>query len=129
MTSRIAKKRGEWINRDKPLTFEYEGQTVQGYEGDTITSALWAAGINVLGRSFKYHRARGVLSFANHDVNAMMTDGVDTNIRADVWPVADGMDIKAVNTIGGVLKDKNKYIDYLSPFLPVGFYYKTFKKI
>lgn len=128
MTSRIAKKRGEWINRDKPLTFQYEGQTVQGYEGDTISSALWAAGINVLGRSFKYHRARGVLSFANHDVNAMMTDGVDTNIRADVWPVADGMDIKAVNTIGGVLKDKNKYIDYLSPFLPVGFYYKTFYK-
>ncbi|GAB4297762.1 MAG: 2Fe-2S iron-sulfur cluster-binding protein [Methylophaga sp.] len=128
MTSRIAKKRGEWINRDKPLTFEYEGQQVQGYEGDTITSALWANGIKVLGRSFKYHRARGVLSFANHDVNALMTDGEDTNIRADVWPVSDGMRLKAVNTDGGVLKDKNKYIDYLSPFLPVGFYYKTFYK-
>lgn len=128
MTSRIAKKRGEWINRDKPLTFEYEGQQVQGYEGDTISSALWANGIKVLGRSFKYHRARGVLSFANHDVNALMTDGEDTNIRADVWPVSNGMDIKAVNTDGGVIKDKNKYIDYLSPFLPVGFYYKTFYK-
>ena len=128
MTSRIAKKRGEWINRDKPLTFQYEGQTVQGFEGDTISSALWAAGIKVLGRSFKYHRARGVLSFANHDVNAMMTDGEDTNIRADVIPVRDGMTIHAVNTKGGVIKDKNKYIDYLSPFLPVGFYYKTFHK-
>ena len=128
MTSRIAKKRGEWINRDKPLTFEYEGQQVQSYEGDTITSALWANGIKVLGRSFKYHRARGVLSFANHDVNALMTDGEDTNIRADVWPVADGMQLAAVNTDGGVIKDKNKFIDYLSPFLPVGFYYKTFFK-
>jgi sarcosine oxidase subunit alpha len=128
MSSRIAKKRGEWINRDKPLTFEYEGQQVQGYEGDTISSALWANGIKVLGRSFKYHRARGLLSFANHDVNALMTDGEDTNIRADVWPVSNGMKLEAVNTDGGVIKDRNKYIDYLSPFLPVGFYYKTFFK-
>jgi len=128
MSSRIAKKRGEWINRDKPLTFEYEGQKVQGYEGDTISSALWANGVKVLGRSFKYHRARGLLSFANHDVNALMTDGEDTNIRADVWPVSNGMKLEAVNTDGGVIKDKNKYIDYLSPFLPVGFYYKTFYK-
>ena len=93
MTSRIAKKRGEWINRDKPLTFEYEGQQFKGYEGDTISSALWANGIKVLGRSFKYHRARGLLSFANHDVNALMTDGEDTNIRADVWPVSHGMQL------------------------------------
>jgi len=128
MTGRIAKKRGEWINRDKPLTFEYEGQVVNGYEGDTISSALWAAGIRVLGRSFKYHRARGLLSFANHDVNALMTDGEDTNIRADVWPVSQGMTLSAVNTDGGVVKDRNKYIDKLSPFLPVGFYYKTFYK-
>ncbi len=128
MTHRIAKKRGEWINRDKPLTFEYEGQMVQGYEGDTISSALWANGIKVLGRSFKYHRARGILSFANHDVNALMTDGEDTNIRADVWPVADNSKLQAVNTKGGVYKDKNKFIDHLSPFLPVGFYYKTFYK-
>lgn len=128
MTGRIAKKRGEWINRDKPLTFEYEGQIIEGYEGDTISSALWAAGIKVLGRSFKYHRARGLLSFANHDVNALMTDGEDTNIRADVWPVSQGMELAAVNTDGGVVKDKNKYIDKLSPFLPVGFYYKTFYK-
>ncbi|EEF81183.1 FAD-dependent oxidoreductase [Methylophaga thiooxydans] len=128
MTGRIAKKRGEWINRDKPLTFEYEGQVVNGYEGDTISSALWAAGIRVLGRSFKYHRARGLLSFANHDVNALMTDGEDTNIRADVWPVSQGMALSAVNTDGGVVKDRNKYIDKLSPFLPVGFYYKTFYK-
>ena len=128
MTRRIARKRGEWINRDKPLAFEYEGKSIQGYEGDTISSALWAAGINVLGRSFKYHRARGVLSFANHDVNALMTDGKDTNMRADVVPLEQDMHLHAVNTKGGVLKDKNKWIDYLSPFLPVGFYYKAFFK-
>ncbi|MCC5796194.1 MAG: (2Fe-2S)-binding protein [Methylophaga sp.] len=128
MTLRIAEKKGEWINRDMPLTFTYEGQTVEAFEGDTMSSALWAAGIKVLGRSFKYHRARGVLSFANHDVNALMTDGVDTNIRADVIPVSHGMELFAVNTEGGVVKDKNRFIDRLSPFLPVGFYYKTFFK-
>jgi len=128
MSSRLSNKSGEWIQRDKPLSFEYEGQKVEGFEGDTISSALWAAGLQVLGRSFKYHRARGLLSFANHDVNALMTDGEDTNIRADVWPVKQGMKLFAVNTSGGVIKDRNKVIDHLSPFLPVGFYYKAFHK-
>ncbi len=126
MTLRITEQENEWINRDMPLTFEYEGQQVEAYEGDTISSALWAADIKVLGRSFKYHRARGLLSFANHDVNALMTDGVDTNIRADVIPVAHGMQLTAVNTDGGVLKDKGRFIDKISAFLPVGFYYKAF---
>ncbi|HCC83195.1 MAG TPA: aminomethyltransferase, partial [Methylophaga sp.] len=128
MTLRIAEQENEWINRDMPLTFEYEGQQIEAYEGDTISSALWAADIKVLGRSFKYHRARGLLSFANHDVNALMTDGVDTNIRADVIPVTHNMQLTAVNTDGGVIKDKGRYIDKISAFLPVGFYYKTFHK-
>lgn len=126
MSLRKAKQQGEWINRDIPLSFSYEGKHIDGFAGDTISSALWASGVKVLGRSFKYHRARGLLSFANHDVNALLTDGVDTNIRADVIPVAHGMHLNAVNTDGGVLKDKGRFIDKISAFLPVGFYYKTF---
>ncbi len=128
MSMRLPKQAGEWISRDKTVRFTFEGQEYSGYEGDTITSALWAAGVKVLGRSFKYHRARGVLSFANHDVNVMVTDGNDTNIRGDVVALGNGMQLDAVNTDGGVLKDKNKYIDSLSPLLPVGFYYKAFHK-
>ncbi|CAG0956266.1 sarcosine oxidase, subunit alpha [Methylophilaceae bacterium] len=128
MSMRLPKQAGEWISRDKPLRFTFEGREYTGYEGDTITSALLASGVRVLGRSFKYHRARGVLSFANHDVNVMVTDGRDTNIRGDVVALQAGMAIKAVNTDGGVLKDKNKYIDSISPLLPVGFYYKAFHK-
>jgi sarcosine oxidase subunit alpha len=126
MTLRIAKQAGEWLNRDKKITFKFEGETFSAFEGDTISSALWAAGQKVLGRSFKYHRARGVLSLANHDVNVLVTDGVDTNIRADVIEVKDGMVLTAVNTSGSVKKDKNSYIDSISPLLPVGFYYKAF---
>ena len=126
MSARLPKQEGEWINRSKTVKFSFEGQDYIGYEGDTISSALWAAGVKVLGRSFKYHRPRGILSMANHDVNVMVTDGLDTNIRGDVVQVTDGMNLLAVNTDGGVLKDKSRVIDSISPLLPVGFYYKAF---
>ena len=126
MSSRNSYKTGEWINREKVINFTFEGEAFSAFEGDTISSALWAANQKVLGRSFKYHRPRGVLSFANHDVNILMTDGTDTNMRADVLEVKQGMALTAVNTIGGVKKDKNSYIDNIAPLLPVGFYYKAF---
>lgn len=126
MILRTPKQAGEWLNRNKKINFTFEGEVFTAFEGDTISSALWAAGQKVLGRSFKYHRPRGVLSLANHDVNVLVTDGMDTNIRADVVEVTDGMVLTAVNTSGGVKKDKNSYIDSISPLLPVGFYYKAF---
>lgn len=126
MSMRIPGMVGEWINRDKTVKFTYEGNEFTGFEGDTISSALWAGGEKILGRSFKYHRPRGVLSLANHDVNVMVTDGVDTNMRGDVVAVQDGMQLDAVNTEGGVRADRNRYIDSISPLLPVGFYYKAF---
>ncbi len=128
MSNRLPPQQGEWIKRDKPIEFIFEGKTYHGFEGDTITSALWANGEQVLGRSFKYHRPRGVLSFANHDVNIMMTDGVDTNIRADVVPLKSGMQLSAVNTSGGVKHDKKRWLDKISAILPVGFYYKAFHR-
>lgn len=128
MSKRLQQKQGEWINRIKTIHFNFEGKNYLGFEGDTISSALWANGEHVLGRSFKYHRPRGVLSFANHDVNIMMTDGYDTNIRADVVPIKEGMQLKVVNTIGGVKHDKNRWLDKISAILPVGFYYKAFFK-
>ena len=126
MSFRIPKQAGEWLDRSKKINFSFEGEQFSAFEGDTISSALWAAEQKVLGRSFKYHRPRGVLSLANHDVNILMTDGLDTNMRADVLEVKEGMSLTAVNTVGGVKKDKNSYIDSISPLLPVGFYYKAF---
>lgn len=126
MSLRTLKQAGEWVNRNKRISFTFEGEAFSAFEGDTISSALWAADQKVLGRSFKYHRPRGVLSFANHDVNIMLTDGLDTNMRGDVVEIKEGMSLYAVNTIGGVKKDKNSYVDTISPLLPVGFYYKAF---
>lgn len=117
---------GEWINRATDLSFSFEGKTRQGYAGDAITSALLADGTDILGRSFKYHRPRSVLSMANHDVNAVCQWGERLNIRADVTPVQAGMALTAVNTFGGLENDKARHLGLFAKFMPVGFYYKSF---
>ncbi len=126
MSARLPPVAGEWIDRSKKLGFDFEGGRFQGFAGDTVSSALLAAGVRVLGRSFKYHRARGVLSMANHDVNAMFQDGARLNLRGDVEPLRDRMVLAAVNTFGGLRHDRARILDKLSAFLPVGFYYKAF---
>jgi sarcosine oxidase subunit alpha len=128
MTSRLPTQPGEWINRRRTLRFRFEGQEYTGYEGDTLSSALLANGVRLLGRSFKYHRPRGVYSLANHDCNVLMQDGSHINMRADVTPLWEGADFYAVNTRGGVRGDRVRFIDRFGAFLPVGFYYKTFHK-
>ena len=128
MSTRLPPRAGEWVRRDQPVRFTFEGRTYIGYAGDTVTSALLASGVRVLGRSFKYHRPRGTLSLANHDVNAVVSDGVSLNLRADVLPLRDGMVLEPVNTFGGLDSDRASVIDRLSRFLPVGFYYKAFYK-
>src|SRR6185295_14582490 len=116
--------------RSRPVSFAFEGQSHVGYHGDTLTSALMAAGVRTLGRSFKYHRRRGALSVANHDVNAVVqirrAGRSIPNERADVLPIADGLEAFAVNTNGGLARDRRANLDRLSAFLPVGFYYKAF---
>jgi sarcosine oxidase, subunit alpha len=126
MSNRLPPISGEWIDRSQRIDFTFEGNCFWGYAGDTIASALWAAGQRVLGRSFKYHRPRGILSLASHDVNALMQNGQQLNVRADVTPLEAGMSLYAVNTHGGVMGDRHSILDFFSPLLPVGFYYKAF---
>jgi len=130
---RLPPQPGEWIDRSRPLQSRFEGQPFTGFAGDTITSALLGSGISMLGRSFKYHRLRGVLSMANHDTNTLMqvsggSAGAHSrpNVRADVQALAADQDIEAVNTLGGLRNDKARVLDRLGAFLPVGFYYKAF---
>src|ERR1700681_2327718 len=104
--TRLAPVAGEWIDRSQRRSFEFEGRAYSGFAGDTITSALWASGVHALGRSFKYHRPRGVLSLANHDANVLVQDGKSLNLRADVTPLEQGMRLTAVNTFGGVEGDR-----------------------
>jgi len=131
MMYRLPQVAGEWIDRSRTLSFEFEGRPFQGFAGDTISSALAAAGEMTLGRSFKYHRPRGIFSFANHDANnlfqvARPSSGWVPNVRGDVTELAAGMRATAVNTIGGLARDRGRFIEWLAPFLPVGFYYKAF---
>jgi sarcosine oxidase subunit alpha len=123
---RLGATADEWIDRSVPLSFVFEGKRFQGYRGDTISSALAASGSPYLARSFKYHRRRHILSFANHDCNTLFqVEGVP-NVRGDVTLVTEGMRASAVNTLGGLSKDKARLLDRLARFLPVGFYYKAF---
>ena len=128
MNYRLDEQPGEWIDRRTPLTFRFEGEEYSGFTGDTLSSALAANGVRVLGRSFKYHRPRGILSIANHDCNALMQDATRLNIRADVTPLRSGDDFRAVNALGGLRNDRASIIDRFGGFLPVGFYYKAFHK-
>ncbi|MDP9066680.1 MAG: 2Fe-2S iron-sulfur cluster-binding protein, partial [Pseudomonadota bacterium] len=116
----------EWIDRSIGVPFVFEGAEYRGYAGDTISSALAAAGVPYLARSFKYHRPRHILSFANHDSNTLFeVDGVP-NVRGDITPLRTGMQVSALNTFGGLVADKARILDRLGRFLPVGFYYKAF---
>ena len=125
---RLPPQPGEWIDRTRSVEFEFEGARVTAYAGDTITSAVLASGRTVLGRSFKYHRPRGVLSAANHDANVLVDGAAAINVRADVTAPAAGASYRAVNTRGGVDRDRARYIEWLAPLLPVGFYYKAFHR-
>jgi len=123
---RLEAHAGEWLDRSVVLHFEFEGRSYSGFAGDTISSALAAADVAVLGRSFKYHRPRGLLSFANHDANVLFqVDGVP-NVRGDVTPLRAGMRVSAVNTFGGLVDDRARFLGLFARFLPVGFYYKAF---
>jgi sarcosine oxidase, subunit alpha len=126
MNKRLPEPYGKWIDRNQEVRFRFEGTQHTGYAGDSISTALWAEGLRVLGRSFKYHRARGVWSLANVDANVMVESATETNMRGDVIALAEGMDVRAVNTAGGVAKDRRRFLGWFSAFTPVGFYYKAF---
>ena len=98
MTLRLSPQVDEWIDRHRDVRFRFEGREYHGFVGDTVSSALWANGVRVLGRSFKYHRPRGIYSLADLDVNAIVETASETNIRADITSLREGMDLRAEHT-------------------------------
>lgn len=126
MDRRLPPAEGEWIDRDASVSFCFEGQTYRGYDGDVLSSALWANDVRLLGRSFKYHRPRSLYSLAAHDANVIVEDGKRTNLRGDRLSIASGMDVRAVNTFGSLAHDWMNITERFSRFMPVGFYYKAF---
>ena len=126
MTERLAPQPGEWIDRGNPIRFRFEGQSFTGFAGDVLASALWANGVRMTGRSFKYHRPRGIYSLANHDANFLVESATRTNIRGDSCPLTEDLDVQVVNTWGNLERDWLNIIEKFARFLPVGFYYKAF---
>ena len=124
--SRIASG-GSAIDRSRPLSFSFDGRTVQAYAGDTIASALLAADIAVVGRSFKYHRPRGIWGAGVEEPNALIdVAGGIPNTRATTEPARDGLSARAVNAAPNAAADRNAFIDRFARFIPAAFYYKTF---
>ena len=115
----------------KTVTFTFDGKTLHGLEGDTLASALLANGIHLVGRSFKYHRPRGILGSGAEEPNALIDISRDKarkqpNVRATVQTVFDGMIAKSQNRFPSLSFDVGAVNDGLGRFFPAGFYYKTF---
>ncbi len=118
------------VDKNKPLIFEFNGQQYQGYEGDTLASALLANGQRLIGRSFKYHRPRGIFSAGSEEPNALvqLRKGAynEPNTRATTIELFEGLTATSQNHLGSLKHDLMAINDYFAPFLTAGFYYKTF---
>ncbi len=129
MTSLRKKNYGK-INRDKRILFTWDNKEYSGYEGDSLASALLANDIRIVGRSFKYHRPRGIMSCGVEESGALVTVGSgskrDPNIRATTQELYDGLDANGQNAFPSVNFDFGGINNYLGRFFAAGFYYKTF---
>ena len=122
--------RGGLIDRSRSLTFQFDGQRFSGYAGDTLASALLAAGVKLIGRSFKYHRPRGILTAGSEEPNALveLRAGArrEPNTRATVAELFDGLEARSQNCWPSLAWDVGAVNSLMAPLLVAGFYYKTF---
>lgn len=128
MKSRLPLPFGRRINRDKAITFTFEGRTYSGFEGDCVASALAANEQYLLSRSFKYHRARGAVTLAGQDANTLVQVPGNPNAFADTHFISANLNVQAVNVSGKLASDRGRWLGKLARFLPVGFYYRAFFK-
>jgi sarcosine oxidase subunit alpha len=122
---------GGRIDRTRSLRFTFDGRSYTGFHGDTLASALLASGVHLVGRSFKYHRPRGILAAGSEEPNALVTVRRDDarytpNLRATQIELYEGLEAHSQNRWPSLAFDLGAINDLLSPFIPAGFYYKTF---
>ncbi|WP_339949088.1 sarcosine oxidase subunit alpha family protein [uncultured Albimonas sp.] len=118
------------IDRGRPIRFRFDGRAYQGFAGDTLASALIASGVEIFGRSFKYHRPRGVLAAGSAEPNALVTVGTggrrEPNVRATMLEIHEGLEARSQNAWPSRRLDIGALNGLLSPLMGAGFYYKTF---
>ena len=126
----VAKRYGGLVDPHSSLNFTFNGRSMGGHQGDTLASALLANGQKIVGRSFKYHRPRGIFSTGSEEPNALvqLRGGayVEPNTRATIVELFNGLEATSQNHRGSLKFDLMAINDLLSPFLTAGFYYKTF---
>ena len=125
---RLDPRPSQLVDRSSVLDFTFGGRRIAAHPGDTVASALYASGVRVYSRSFKYHRPRGLLCVAGHCPNCLMTvDGVP-NVRACTEPARAGMDVRHQNAWPSLDRDVFSVLDRFDRLMPVGFYYKALHK-
>lgn len=122
---------GGRIDRSRPVEFRFDGHSYQGFAGDTLASALLANGVSLFGRSFKYHRPRGIIAAGSEEPNALIS--VDRgagrftpNLRATSVEIHAGLNAFSQNRWPSLKRDFGAINDRLGMFFPAGFYNKTF---
>ena len=126
----INRLQGGLVDPSVPLSFTFDGKVFQGMAGDTLASALLANDVRLMGRSFKYHRPRGVFTAGSEEPNALVElrrgPYQEPNTRATSVELFDGLSANSQNRFPSLSRDLLAINDVFSPFLTAGFYYKTF---
>ena len=131
MTQPFRLTEGGRIDRTRVVHFVFDGCSYQGFAGDTLASALLANDVHLVGRSFKYHRPRGILSAGSEEPNALVTidrgaGRVTPNLRATVVELYDGLTARSQNRFPSLRFDVGALAGLAAPLLSAGFYYKSF---
>ena len=131
MADRFRTNSGGRVDRARVLRFTFDGRALEGYAGDTLASALLANGVHLVGRSYKYHRPRGIMSAGSEEPNALVTidrgsGRVTPNLRATEVELYDGLVATSQNRWPSLVFDFGSINGLVAPLLTAGFYYKTF---
>src|SRR3954452_4110638 len=131
MTQPFRTPTGGRIDRRQPIRFSFDDQSYQGFAGDTLASALLANNVHLVGRSFKYHRPRGILSAGSEEPNALVTvdrgaGRVTPNLRATQVELHEGLTAFSQNRYPSLRFDLGAVAGSVAKLLPAGFYYKSF---
>ena len=131
MTKNLRVKTGKAIDETYRISFKFNRKTYYGFKGDTLSSALLANDVHLVGRSFKYHRPRGIMTAGSEEPNAIVqlhdnSSRTEPNVRATEVEIYEGLEASSQNCWPSVKFDIGGINNFLSPLLPAGFYYKTF---
>ncbi len=131
MSENFRSSETKFLDKTNRISFIYNGKKYYGYKGDTLASALLSNGVHLIGRSFKYHRPRGIMTCGSEEPNAIVQIGgngsfTEPNVRATEQEIYEGLEASSQNCWPSVEFDVGGINNFISPVIPAGFYYKTF---